>query len=132
DDDRVGSRGLRFAGAAVLAAHWPGRLRLELGYVDERQCGWCGDDLDGPATVLGQFYQPSDLACGPRPAHDHVQDPALARLCHLGAPMRAANSLRCGRTVGGAVARRSPTRRRTAGRERTSWGAIPSAARRAW
>src|SRR5258708_11664434 len=76
DDDRVGVRGLGFAGAAVLAAHCSAGLGFELGYVDERQCRWGGDDLDGPATVVGEFDEPSDVACGPCPAHDQVENSA--------------------------------------------------------
>ena len=131
DDDRVGPRRLGFAGTPAFAADRPASLRFELGYVDERQRRWRSDDLDGPAAVVSEFYEPSDFARRSRPAHDHVEDPVFARQRHLGALMRAANSLRWGRMVAGAVASRSLTRRRTAGQERTSCGASSSAARRA-
>ena len=115
DDDCIGLRGPEFAGAAVFTAHRPAALGFELGRVDERQRRWRRDDLDVPAAVMSQFHQSSDLSCGSCSAHDHIENPALGWLSHLVAPMRAANSLRWGRTVGGAVASRSLTRRRTAG-----------------
>src|SRR5436190_7285145 len=94
NDDRVGPRGPGFAGAAVFAANRSAGLGFELGHVDECQGGWCGDNLDGPAAVVGEFYKPSDFACRSGSAHDHVEDPALAWARHANVPMRAANSLR--------------------------------------
>jgi hypothetical protein len=41
-----------------------------------------GHDLDDRATVLREFYEPSDFPRGPCPADDHVEDLALVRLCH--------------------------------------------------
>src|SRR5690606_20310640 len=112
-------------GVAGGVAHWAAGLLFQSLDVDETDCGRGGDDLDGPAFLLGHADENSDVGGGAGGAHHDVEGFGL--LGHAAIPARSASSVM--------LARRWPVERAwmsvmswwTAGRVLSSSGANRSA-----
>jgi hypothetical protein len=95
-----GDEGPGRAGFGVLAADGAAGLVGDGGRGEEVERGGGGDDLDGPAAVLGQLDAGADRGRRAGAAGHDGQD--MAAGCHLGAPILVANCSGSRRVLAGA------------------------------
>lgn len=111
NDDRIGYFRSRRTRLTVLAADGITGLFLDCFPLEEIQGGGSCHDLDGPVSVNGQLYQGGYLCRWACTADNHRQDAGGDIAGQRDTPICVANCSTSRRTVGGAAARSSATRR---------------------